>query len=57
VTPEQFNGLVLAAGLVLGAIYAAVCAFEARRFLWKAGGFAALAVALAVAAWIVGTVK
>jgi hypothetical protein len=57
VTPEQLNGLVLAAGLVLGAIYAANCAFDARRVPWKAGAFAALAVALAVAAWIVGTVK
>ena len=55
-TPERLNGYILAAGLVLGAIYGAVRAFEARQTPWKAMGFLALALivlGLAALTWIV----
>jgi len=49
-TPERLNSDILAAGLVFGAIYSAFRAYEARRTRWKAAGFVALAIGLALAA-------
>lgn len=50
-TPEQFNAYLVSGGLVLGALYTAIHAYEAWPKLWKVAAFALTALALAILAY------
>ena len=50
-TPEQFNAYLVSGGLVLGALYSAIRAYEAWPKVWKVVALALTAVALAASAY------
>jgi hypothetical protein len=51
VTPEQFNTYLASGGLVLGALYIAILAYEARPKVWKVVALALIALVLAALAY------
>jgi hypothetical protein len=50
-TPEQFNAYLVSGGLVLGALYSAIRAYEAWPKVWKVVALALTALALAALAY------
>jgi hypothetical protein len=50
-TPEQFNAYLVSGGLVLGALYSAIRAYEAWPKVWKVVILALTALALAALAY------